>query len=821
MADRVVFMASVAWAVASVSRVAVVAAARTAVLADDEEAAADDNGGLAAALAPEGRADSEWAAGILLCLAGAAATNLGLTLQKRSFLNNDACSPSKQRAAGKQPLWLGGLFVFLIGQLLNLLAFGYTSQALAATLGSFSLVTNGVFAPCLLRERLTKPIVLSIGVIMAGSVAVVLSSSRAPQEYALDELVHLLQRPLFVAYLSVLVLAFVASQVLMLREHSAHKRASDDADEWDAAEAGRVAQKPFSNGDDTLPSPSPSPKTMTTKIRVLPASPSRWDIEQQQTQQLPQQQQHQSVAAAEKPTERTSLLGGGGGRGRRSPQPASSPQSSPSSASSTSSSNGGGPGRPAPLSSVTPIVAGAILSSCSVLFGKCSVQLLKASMAGENQFKHPLSWLLTTVFVVCAVSAVGYLNIGLRRGTALFVVPLYYVLNTLLAIVGGLVYFEEFRRFQPAQGALFAAGVATTILGVYMSSRKQVQVEDGGEDEDSEQGEEDESLIDTEAELEEQASPMDAATSAAATESFVSAVSSPETAGPEPKGAAAAEPISPTPEIVTISSIAPSSSASRPPSALKPSRRTLSPSSGPSRATTAGGAGAPGGEAEEHDESRAAARARRSLSVRFGDESIGGPEANGSVRLIRALSEPGIETTTTDEEVAASSSSLSPPSEAAEAALLRSHPALSTPQPSWRYGSMGSALAASARAFRTPGPDHASMRRLDYPPASEGDAKAAASSSSGVRRARSMSALTSNAQSAAPLRDQQLKAASWRRGSQHHLKRYSLDHSAFQSSFLRPQASSAAAAATAPNVKVKPPPFERRYSVAVLGLGIS
>jgi drug/metabolite transporter (DMT)-like permease len=750
---------------------------------------------------------------------------LGLTLQKRSFLNNDACSPSKQRAAGKQPLWLGGLFVFLIGQLLNLLAFGYTSQALAATLGSFSLVTNGVFAPCLLRERLTKPIVLSIGVIMAGSVAVVLSSSRAPQEYALDELVHLLQRPLFVAYLSVLVLAFAASQVLMLREHSAHKRASDDADEWDAAEAGRVAQKPFSNGDDAIPSPSPSPKTTTTKIRVLPASPSRWDIEQQQTQQLPEQQQHQSVATAEKPTERTSLLGGG--KVRRSPQPASSPQSSPSSASSsTSSSNGGGPGRPAPLSSVTPIVAGAILSSCSVLFGKCSVQLLKASMAGENQFKHPLSWLLTTVFVVCAVSAVGYLNIGLRRGTALFVVPLYYVLNTLLAIVGGLVYFEEFRRFQPAQGALFAAGVATTILGVYMSSRKQVQVEDGGEDEDSEQGEEDESLIDTEAELEEQASPMDA-TSAAAAGSFVGAISSPEAAGPEPKGAAAAEPISPTPEFVTISSIAPSSSASRPPSALKPSRRTLSPSSGPSRAAAAAGTEA-GQVHEKEDESRAAARARRSLSVRFGDESIGGggAEANGSVRLIRALSEPGIETTTTDEEVAASSS-LSPPSEAAEGALLRSHPALSTPQPSSRYGSMGSALAASARAFRTPGPDHASMRRLDYPPAGEKDAAAAASSSSssasGVRRARSMSALTSNAQSAARLRDQQLKAASWRRGGQHHLKRYSLDHLAFQSSFLRPSASSssAAAASTTANVKVKPPPFERRYSVAVLGLGIS
>jgi hypothetical protein len=39
--------------------------------------------------------------------------------------------------------WCIGFTIFLIGQIVNLLAMGYASQSVAATLGSFSLVTNG------------------------------------------------------------------------------------------------------------------------------------------------------------------------------------------------------------------------------------------------------------------------------------------------------------------------------------------------------------------------------------------------------------------------------------------------------------------------------------------------------------------------------------------------------------------------------------------------------------------------------------------------------------------------------------------------------
>jgi len=738
-----------------------------------------DSGGQLPPANLESHADWEWAAGILLCLCGAATTNLGLTLQKRSFLDNDARSPGKQQPATKQPLWIGGLMVFLVGQLLNLLAFGFTSQAVAATLGSFSLVTNGVFAPLLLRERLTKQIVLSIGVIVAGSVAVVLSSSRAPQEYALHELMHLLRRPLFVSYLSVLVLAFALSQLLMWREDRVWKAAHREADEWEAAEA-EAGQKQRNNDDEEQQRAAVS---SPVRVRVLPASPDSWNAPE----------------TSDRLTEHAPLLV------KVSPRsPVRSPSSSPASSTSSMTSPSGGPSRPAPLSSITPIVAGAVLSSCSVLFGKCSVQLLKASMQGENQFTDPLSWVLTLVFVVCAVAAVGFLNIGLRRGTALFVVPLYFVLNTVLAIVGGLIYFEEFRRFSVAQGALFSLGVAATVLGVFMSSRGQVQVEDGGVDEDEDVEEEDEALVDTEAEAEEE---LESSPSAASAEKpIVSPISVDKIDEAGESDASTAEQLSSSPEPPAPLASSLPVPASRP--ALKPARRTLSPSSSCAAALA---------------EADARAKRKLSLSVHFDEECMfpGGQQRGvaAASRLTRTVSEPS-------KEAAAAAVTAHDEQEEAHARMhagvsvsptLRRHPALSTPQPHKRYGSMASALAASEHAFRTPGPSPASSRRLDAGAA--GAAVSAAGSKKSVRRARSMSALSgSDGQSSATsLRDQQLQVASWRRSHAAH-KRYSLDHLAFQSSFRQNNQTQVTRAS---EERRPPPPFERRYSVAVLGLGIS
>lgn len=95
----------------------------------------------------------EWLIGVALCLIGAAATCLGMNMQKLSHLRNDALPPEQQRKYIAQKTWVAGFLVFFVGQLLNLGSLGFAPQSLLAVLSSFALVCNIFFANCLLKVR--------------------------------------------------------------------------------------------------------------------------------------------------------------------------------------------------------------------------------------------------------------------------------------------------------------------------------------------------------------------------------------------------------------------------------------------------------------------------------------------------------------------------------------------------------------------------------------------------------------------------------------------------------------------------------------------
>ncbi len=814
---------------------AVGAAERLSWAAHSTLLASKDGGGEAQ---PDEHAVSEWALGIFLCLAGAAATNLGLTLQKRSFLTNDAQSPGKQKAATAQPLWLSGLAVFIVGQVLNLLAFGYTSQAVAATLGSFSLVTNGVFAPLLLRERLTRTIVVSIGVIVAGSVVVVLASSRVPQEYTLSELLHLLERPLFVFYLSFLIISLVISIFLMWREDQKWDAQQRAAEEWEETEESGKTMR-YSEGeeqqqqqqqqqqDSTEPAglqldPEMSTRGATFTFRSDSKDASAASAARRFKEAGAKATNNNAGDSEEKPvktwhdhqpaSEQSALLGV---KVHSSPPPvaASSPTSSTSSSSSSSSPES--PGRPAPPSPLTPILAGAILSSMSVLFGKCSIQLLKETIVkGENQFVHPLAWALTAVFLTCAVSAVAFLNIGLRRGAALFVVPLYYVLNTLLAIIGGLVYFEEFKRFAPVQGMAFAIGVGMTVAGVYISSRGQAQGEEGEEDSESEgegEGEEEEAEAAEAAAAEEEEEGVDLETPNPVEALLDEEVQQEaEEKALEERDRELREKISfpPPPAAAATAATVAAGLVSGSETEETPSPAP-GPLTSPEAKTSSQRMRKPSSSALKQDHPAtdallAQGRPPRKLSVRFGMEELGPAQgvvapppssAAGSAtvpppRMSRTQSEPGFVPTEAEmaaarrvsERTALRSSTLA---QSAAAAAAAHQNALSTPQPrgSHRMLSSYGSVEGQGRSFRTP-PTSSSKGAVR----TKSDA-ASDSSDPGYQRARSMSSLPTAAHSQTRLRDQQLKAVSWRRAAAAssaappHSKRFSLDHNAYQSSF--------------------------------------
>ena len=395
---------------------------------------------------------AEWLLGVGLCLAGAAFTNLGLTLQKLSFLRLDALSVPDHAKPHSflQPLWLLGFALFLFGQVGGMVAMGFSSQSVVATLGSFSLVTNAVFAPLVLGEQMTWMLVASIVVIMSGSAIVVLSSNHDKQDYTLPQLLALFRRDLFTLYASLLALCLLLCIAQMVREHRRHAR-----------EKRRIEEG-----------------YTTASVGHAPLDDSR----------------SINVSVSIPPSPRKPLL-----------SPSSSFASSPSSDEGVSPTSPlSPPASTATLSALTPTLTAAILSSISVLLGKCTMQLLKTTFtSADNQFRSPVSFVITAVFLTAAIASVHLLNTGLRRGTALFVVPFYYVASTSLAIGGGMVYFEEFKTMGWAQCAVFFGGVGLTVLGVWISTRGQMEEEER-EREEIEEEEEEEGTLEEQAETAEE-----------------------------------------------------------------------------------------------------------------------------------------------------------------------------------------------------------------------------------------------------------------------------------------------------------------------------
>ena len=116
-------------------------------------------------------------------------------------------------------------------------------------------------------------------------------------------------------------------------------------------------------------------------------------------------------------------------------------------------------------------VSAASLASVSVTLSKVSVLLLKLTVEGENQFHDVASFLFVTGFVGFAVINLRVLNEGLAKYEASFVIPIYYVVSTLLTILQGEVlyrtYVQLWLHLWPT-GSMFLFGLGVALFGVHV-----------------------------------------------------------------------------------------------------------------------------------------------------------------------------------------------------------------------------------------------------------------------------------------------------------------------------------------------------------------
>ncbi|KAJ2472780.1 hypothetical protein GGI02_001338 [Coemansia sp. RSA 2322] len=309
------------------------------------------------------------------------------------------------------PIWLVGLLIFILGNVVNFIALQFAPQSLVAPLGAVSLVTNVIIAPLLNDEKISLFDVGGIVLIIAGCVVVVVFSGIVQQDYRLCVLIQLLKAKPTVLYLALIFALILAIYIFL----------------WTIEQGVRhYLMEHHQLGDSDT-------QTTLADMMVVDSAANNFAT---------------STSGAKRVLQK--LL--------RNPLMAFDRYVRPVSPSSRHVRYG------LPLAYAS---LGSLMATLTTLFAKSLVNLLSVSLFDhDNQFTSFITWGILLVTVFTAASQVYWINQGLQRYDALLQVPVFYVVWTVFDIIGGGVYFNEFKMFTTVKYVLFAVGVGVIFSGV-------------------------------------------------------------------------------------------------------------------------------------------------------------------------------------------------------------------------------------------------------------------------------------------------------------------------------------------------------------------
>jgi magnesium transporter len=108
-----------------------------------------------------------------------------------------------------------------------------------------------------------------------------------------------------------------------------------------------------------------------------------------------------------------------------------------------------------------------ILSAHSLLVAKSAVELIVRTIVdGNNQFNRWQSWMLVIALVTLALSQLYYLHRGLKLVSTSVLYPLVFCIYNIIAILDGLIYFNQTDLISPLQAGLISLGTVILLSGV-------------------------------------------------------------------------------------------------------------------------------------------------------------------------------------------------------------------------------------------------------------------------------------------------------------------------------------------------------------------
>lgn len=108
-----------------------------------------------------------------------------------------------------------------------------------------------------------------------------------------------------------------------------------------------------------------------------------------------------------------------------------------------------------------------ILSAHSLLVAKSAVELVVRTIVDhKNQFNRFQSWLILVALLFFALTQLYYLHLGLRLCSTSVLYPFVFCIYNIVAILDGLIYFQQASRLTARDAGLVALGTVILLTGV-------------------------------------------------------------------------------------------------------------------------------------------------------------------------------------------------------------------------------------------------------------------------------------------------------------------------------------------------------------------
>ncbi|KAF8108135.1 hypothetical protein N665_0114s0027 [Sinapis alba] len=163
----------------------------------------------------------EWVIGAFINIFGSVAINFGTNLLKLGHNERERLA-LQDGGGGKTPLkpiihfqtWRVGILVFLLGNCLNFISFGYAAQSLLAALGSIQFVSNIAFAYVVLNKMVTVKVLVATAFIVLGNVFLVAFGNHQSPVFTPEQLAEKYSNVTFLVYCGILILIVAVNHFL-------------------------------------------------------------------------------------------------------------------------------------------------------------------------------------------------------------------------------------------------------------------------------------------------------------------------------------------------------------------------------------------------------------------------------------------------------------------------------------------------------------------------------------------------------------------------------------------------------------------------------